>query len=161
MDFGKRSPHWPGVDRAFLRANPLCRVCGRPKAVQAHHRYPYHYVVGVGRPDLELDPRNLMSLCADSKEDHHILIGHLGCYESYNPNLEHWVTRSQGRSSSHIKVLGGFHAALASRPKFMALMNLQEKTTLRAQLDEAFPADPVVLAEFKIVLDPFTPKAVK
>ena len=47
----------------------------------------FHYVVLVGRPDLELDPRNLLTLCIRPDCEHHVLLGYLGDYESYNPKV--------------------------------------------------------------------------
>lgn len=41
----------------------------------------------VGRPDLELDPRNLLTLCIRPDCEHHVLLGHLDDYESYNPKV--------------------------------------------------------------------------
>jgi hypothetical protein len=32
-----------------------------------HHIFPFHYCIALGRPDLELDDRNLITLCEDEQ----------------------------------------------------------------------------------------------
>jgi len=70
-----RSPHWPKVRDAFLKANPKCAVCGTTCDVEAHHVQVFHL-----NPELELDPTNLIALC---RRDH-LLFGHLGNWSSFN-----------------------------------------------------------------------------
>ena len=36
---------------------------------------------------LELDPRNLLTLCIGPDCEHHVLLGHLDDYESFNPKV--------------------------------------------------------------------------
>jgi hypothetical protein len=47
-----------------------------------HHRLPFHE-----RPDLELSPDNLMTLCEAGKYgiNCHLLVGHLGNWRRWNP----------------------------------------------------------------------------
>lgn len=75
---GKRSPKWRTVRNEYARTHHFCEICGRDK-IQVHHRKPFHLF-----PELELEPTNLISLCAD----HHLTFGHLGSYHSYNENIE-------------------------------------------------------------------------
>lgn len=83
-----RSPEWPKVEKAHREAHPACACCGRTDAVQVHHIYPFHYCVALGRPDLELDQRNLITLCETNHEteteDHHLLLGHLDDWKNGN-----------------------------------------------------------------------------
>lgn len=72
-----RSPKWPAIEKAHLKANPDCVVCGRP-ATEVHHVIPFHE-----RPDLELDPDNLASVDFDC----HLHVGHLGCWKWINRNF--------------------------------------------------------------------------
>lgn len=61
-----RSPRWPGVEKEHLKLEPTCRVCGKSATqapLQVHHRYPFFFAIHLGRPDLELDQRNLVTLC--------------------------------------------------------------------------------------------------
>ena len=86
-----RSPEWPRVEKAHLQLQPRCVCCAahaRPTAVQVHHIFPFHYCIALGRPDLELDLRNLITLCESEAgrpaEDHHLLVGHLNSFRSSN-----------------------------------------------------------------------------
>lgn len=92
----QRSPDWPEFRDKFIAAFPKCTVCGKGKGdnvgLQAHHIFPFHYCILLGRPDLELDYRNLITLCETEagrpSEDHHLLIGHFDDFESSNLNVE-------------------------------------------------------------------------
>lgn len=68
----------------FLADHPSCAVCGGTRKVEVHHRIPFHL-----RPDLELDPDNLITLCEGCPSaNHHLLYGHLGNYKSFNAQVE-------------------------------------------------------------------------
>lgn len=70
-----RSPHWPSVRKAFIAKNPCCAVCGTKDDLDVHHCFPFHL-----KPMLELEEGNLITLCTP----HHLFIGHLMNYRSYN-----------------------------------------------------------------------------
>jgi 5-methylcytosine-specific restriction endonuclease McrA len=53
---------------------------------QVHHKVPFH-----DRPELELDPTNLVTLCGPKHRNHHLDIGHLGDYKCYNHNIDAWL----------------------------------------------------------------------
>lgn len=72
-----RSPKWPAVERQFLRDHPCCEACGTRDDLNVHHVRPFHL-----RPDLELDPANLITLCRTD----HLVLGHLHEWASYNPD---------------------------------------------------------------------------
>src|SRR5437879_5670628 len=82
----KRSARWPAKEAAFKKANPTCACCGKTypagRGIQVHHRRPFHDCILAGRADLELDDRNLISLCeteaGTETNDCHIACGHLG-----------------------------------------------------------------------------------
>jgi len=57
-----RSARWPAVRRRHLRDHPACVVCGMCDRPTVHHILPVSQ-----RPDLELVPWNLETLC----EEHH------------------------------------------------------------------------------------------
>jgi 5-methylcytosine-specific restriction enzyme A len=80
-----RSSKWPEVEKAFLAQHPTCAVCGSMKDRNVHHRQPFHV-----KPELELEPTNLITLCRTC----HFLIGHLKSWKSWNVNVE--------EDSSHI-----------------------------------------------------------
>jgi len=76
-----RSPHWAAVRRKHLKANSVCLACGSTSMLQVHHMVPFS-----DRPDLELDPTNLITLCMSRKECH-LHIGHGGGYKFFNPSV--------------------------------------------------------------------------
>jgi len=63
----ERSGHWPTVRAAYLAEHPTCEACGSADDLNVHHVAPFHL-----RPELELDPTNLITLC----REHHFSIGH-------------------------------------------------------------------------------------
>ena len=78
-----RSNQWPKVRSEFINNNPNCAVCGsrgkllRPNEV--HHIKVFHL-----NPQDELNSQNLITLC----RDHHLLIGHLMSWKSWNEEVE-------------------------------------------------------------------------
>jgi 5-methylcytosine-specific restriction endonuclease McrA len=77
--FGGRDPQWDGVRKQHLKKENLCQACLTKDNLEVHHIIPFHL-----RPDLELDPANLITLCAQKC---HLLFGHLMNYKSYNSNV--------------------------------------------------------------------------
>jgi len=73
-----RSSGWPAVEKAHIKEEPFCRTCGTNHGLQVHHIKPFHL-----HPELELEDANLMTLC----QPHHLLVGHLMLWASYNPNV--------------------------------------------------------------------------
>lgn len=76
-----RSPQWDGVRKKHLLTQPTCQACGNAKNVSVHHILPFFL-----RPDLELDPSNLLSLCEDGPNCH-LTFGHLRDWKQYNPQV--------------------------------------------------------------------------
>ena len=76
-----RSNTWPAFRKIYIKKN--CECCGRPskllKPLQLHHKNPFHL-----HPELELDPDNVITLC----DDCHLLLGHLGNFQSWNPTVD-------------------------------------------------------------------------
>lgn len=72
-----RSNEWPALRRKWLKDHPTCEVCGTEDDCVPHHVEPVHLC-----PSKELDESNLMTLCAP----HHLLVGHLMCFRSINPD---------------------------------------------------------------------------
>ena len=73
-----------------------------------HHIFPFHYCIALGRPDLELDDRNLITLCEDEAgkpgQNHHLLVGHLDDFESSNlAVVEDAATTFHGMDARDIK----------------------------------------------------------
>lgn len=80
----KRSNQWPKVRAAHLKDNASCALCGGKKKLEVHHIHPFHL-----HPELELDPKNLITLC-ESKANGincHLFFGHLGNFKGVNPQV--------------------------------------------------------------------------
>lgn len=141
-----RSSHWPAVERAHLHRQPRCVACppGWTGSPQVHHIFPFHYCVALGRPDLELDDRNLVTLCQTEKdrpaEDHHLLIGHLDSFQSSNLVADADAAATfAGMSAEAIKADRGWQAKVAGRLKRLGDMSDAEKADFRTQMDQRFP----------------------
>ena len=137
----KRSPLWPARQKAHLKIQPYCLACGLEHPLNVHHKYPFHFVIAVGRPDLELDERNLFTLDVLPTEEHHLLIGHLGDYQSYNPQLESTLSLCRNLLASQIRSLPHFIELMENRPKRLDKMTKREKDALRDELDRLFPLE--------------------
>lgn len=81
----KRSKDWRSVRSQHLEAHPQCEICGGTSKVEVHHIIPFHI-----DDTLELDPKNLITLCERKKFgiNCHLLVGHLGNYRRANPQVE-------------------------------------------------------------------------
>lgn len=108
----ERSPEWPRVEKEHLLHEPACVACGhRGKGLQVHHIKPFHL-----HPSLELDPRNLITLCEIKGRDHHLLLGHLDDWEAYNPNVRDDVKRFHGKTALQIRANTTWQKEVAKRP---------------------------------------------
>lgn len=139
-----RSPEWRSVEKAFLSIQPTCMCCGSRTGIQVHHIFPFHYCVLLGRPDLELDHRNLISLCesetADKGENHHLLLGHLDDFESSNLNVvEDVKVHFHKRTAAEIKASSKWQEELTKRLKPFGQMTDQDKEDFKKLMDSTFP----------------------
>lgn len=73
-----RSSKWSEVRRDFLKLHPACEACGVTTDLNVHHIKPFNQF-----PELELDPRNLITLC----RKHHFEVGHLGNWRTANATV--------------------------------------------------------------------------
>ena len=74
-----RSSNWSKVRKEFVKKNNTCSACGTKKKLEVHHILPFYLY-----PQLELDTKNLISLC----RRHHLTFGHLMNYKSYNTTVK-------------------------------------------------------------------------
>ena len=79
----KRSNHWRTVRNAFIKKNPACAYCSGFLDLQVHHVQPFHI-----KPEKELDPDNLITLCEHAGINCHLKIGHLNNWKSFNPDVK-------------------------------------------------------------------------
>lgn len=106
----RRSSLWPALRNEFIKANPTCEACGGDSDLEVHHIVPFHE-----RPDLELEPENLMVLCSRKKYGIHchLLLGHRGNYRRINKNAKSDARRllaylKQGQQMNH-RICGDEH----------------------------------------------------
>jgi hypothetical protein len=77
-----RSPKWQSVRNEFIKTHDECVCCGSKNKLQVHHILPFCV-----DPSKELDPDNLATMCSRC----HLLIGHCGWFQRYNPDLHNSV----------------------------------------------------------------------
>lgn len=141
----RRSGHWSTIEKNHLKKQPSCIVCGvgphtKPGVkLQVHHKYPFHFVSSVGRPDLELDERNLYTMCMEEERECHLVIGHLGSFLSYNPRLEYFVSLCRGLLIHQIKSMREWNDAVSARPIPLEDMCDQKKHGLLMELNRYMP----------------------
>ena len=80
LSFFSRSSKWRTVRKEHLEYQSYCQACGRTKDLEVHHIVP----VSVD-PDLELDPDNLITLCASPC---HLVHGHFMSWKRWNPTVK-------------------------------------------------------------------------
>ena len=79
---------WRELSREWLVANPSCAMCGARKFLIAHHIWPVSW-----RPELELDWKNLITLCEGRPTlNCHLWGGHCGDYRSRRPDVIDFTT---------------------------------------------------------------------
>jgi 5-methylcytosine-specific restriction endonuclease McrA len=113
MKYGHmRSPHWPRVAMEHRLREPACVVCGyKGRKVQVHHIKPFHL-----HPDLELDPNNLITLCEARGREHHLLLGHLDAWNSYNEHIRADAKHFYRKTAAQIRADLHWQKKIAQRP---------------------------------------------
>jgi 5-methylcytosine-specific restriction endonuclease McrA len=108
----ERSFQWRRVQKEHLLREPRCVVCGyKGKKLQVHHIEPFHL-----HPHLELDPHNLITLCEARGRDHHLLLGHLGEWQSYNEHIRQDVKRFHRKTAAQIRADAVWQKKVHLRP---------------------------------------------
>ena len=142
-----RSDEWPKVERAHLAHEPRCVACAGGSAlaaVQVHHVFPFHYCIALGRPDLELDDRNLITLCEDEESapgaNHHLLVGHLASFRSGNLDVvQDAKTTFFGMSPEKIRADPRWKAKVATRLAPLGEMSADEKAAFTKEMNDRLP----------------------
>ena len=80
----KRSSEWSRVRKEYLAKHPKCFICLGEKKITVHHILPFHL-----HPELELDKKNLVTLCeGKSTLNCHLIFGHWNNFaKKYNPHI--------------------------------------------------------------------------
>ena len=140
-----RSGHWPAVEKAFRKLHPQCVCCVVPstKHVQIHHLFPFHYCVALGRPDLELDMRNLITLCEwpshSTCPDHHLIVGHLDDFKSSNLEVAEDAHLFRGMSAFEIKKDPRWIKKVKQRLTPLDQMTTKAKADFKRRMNQTFP----------------------
>ena len=141
----ERSPLWPAFRDEFIAAHPVCVACGSNVGLQAHHIFPFHYCIALGRPDLELDARNLIALCETEQDrasdDHHLLVGHLDDFESSNLDvvLDATVTYHK-KSADEIRGDAGWQAKHTNRLPHIDKMTTADTAAFKWAMNHHYPS---------------------
>jgi len=152
-----RSPLWYEVQKKHLQLQPECVAC-KPGSVsgkeglQVHHMFPFHYCILLGRPDLELDQRNLITLCEKEKsctaQDHHLLIGHLDDFKSSNLKVEVDAEHTYyNMTEDQIKDNKAWQAEKVNKLTPFDKMTQKEKDDYVALMNKTFPKTNMTLPE--------------
>ena len=144
----KRSRLWKAIVKGHLKREPVCAACDPeqkpplwrrllglgPKRL-VHHIIPFHVAVIIGRPELELDSRNLITLC----ETHHLLIGHFGNYESWAFSIKKLAKVFQGLTEDEILTDATYREFVRDRPMDIGQMTPQEIENIRVHVNVIMP----------------------
>lgn len=88
-----RSPEWRSVEKGKVEAQKVCEICGSSVRLQVHHVEPFYV-----KPDMELDPSNLVVLCMDTNECH-FKVGHGGGmghgWKGWNPLIRQHIEEAR------------------------------------------------------------------
>jgi 5-methylcytosine-specific restriction endonuclease McrA len=108
----ERSSEWTRVAKEHRRREPRCAACGyKGRKVQVHHIKPFHL-----HPQLELDPNNLITLCEARGKHHHLLLGHLGLWESYNEHIREDAKHYYRKTGAQIRADLRWQKKMLERP---------------------------------------------
>jgi 5-methylcytosine-specific restriction enzyme A len=143
----RRSPEWHKVEHLYLLDHSRCVCCEEHEAsapVQVHHIFPFHYAIALGRPDLELDPRNLITLCESENgteaQNHHLLIGHLDDFQSSNLDVLRDATLLyRGMTAKQIRASACWQAAVGKRLKPLGEMTMAERLAFVKLMNTKLP----------------------
>jgi hypothetical protein len=78
-----RSSQWPRARAEHLKEHPACAKCGDISHSVVHHKRPYHLY-----PHLELDQKNLITLCDRNGCNAHWVDAHFMDWTSFNPDVD-------------------------------------------------------------------------
>lgn len=100
---GQRSGQWPRVRREFLETHDECAACGRTGDLEVHHIIPVHVALAMGKPELELDPANLIALCGNPC---HFVHGHLMGWARTNEDVVEDCRRYREKVAAARRITG-------------------------------------------------------
>ena len=93
----------------------------------------------MGRADLELDDRNFITLCERPLLQHHLLLGHLGSWQSFNRDIATTFLKFGRMSAREMKASPRWITACTMRAKLFDFWTSKERDEVRATLDRVMP----------------------
>ncbi len=150
----ERSVEWKNLAKAHLQTHPFCLACGCKSVsgyLSVHHKYPYQLCNAVGRADLVFDERNLITLCdGRGSEEHHLLLGHLGDWASFNPEaITDATTTFFQKKSAFIRSNELWITKSKNKPNCLEKMSEMEINALKIKLDLVYPIKSVEIKSLK------------
>lgn len=154
-----RNPRWSEIEHEVRAKMPTCWACDPTTSIdhvglQVHHmQVSFHVAVLLGRPDLEMDERNLCVL-GEAEEgaqapNHHLLLGHAGDFRrDCNPTIKTDVATFRGMSTAAIKADPRWQVIAEAAPPPWGEWTREMKIARREWLDVNLPPDPAVAARF-------------
>lgn len=134
-----RSTKWPAAQKKHLQMEPACAACGTSGNLNVHHILPFHFCILLGRPELELDQRNLITLC-EGETNHHLLLGHLDDWQSYHRNVKTDAPGPfKGMTNQQIRANLAWQDLMKNRPPVWEKMTDEDKATFRQLMDTLYP----------------------
>jgi hypothetical protein len=109
-----------------------------------HHIFPVHYCRATGRPDLELDSRNLVTLRESEEgkpgQNHLLLVGHLGDFELANPASRLDAPQTyRGLDAATIRRHPTWLGEVEAHWPLLAQMTAEERQAFRDLMDRTMP----------------------
>lgn len=148
-----RSPHWGSLENWIKKHyGDVCEITGL-SPVQIHHEFPFHDCILAGRPELELTLENLHRLYSGGHEaanGHHLIVGHLRDFRSYNPRLVHYLHKWKGLTTEQIQKLPEWKSMASRKPKSYSEMTPFLQDAFRQALDHRFPKDKITVFDGKV-----------
>jgi hypothetical protein len=141
-----RSPKWPEFRDKFVVRFPRCACCGKTSSelsLQAHHVFPFHYCIALGRKELELSDSNLITLCEteapEPSASHHLLLGHLDDFESSNLDVRQDVLAYQNQTAEQIRSSVAWQQKHNARLPHLEAMTRAEEAAFQWAMQETYP----------------------
>lgn len=124
--------------KLHFASHPACLACGASEALQVHHVIPFQICIRIGRPELEWDVRNLVTLCERRGYRHHLVLGHLGDNHSFNPLISNFAALFRNTRERSIRADPRWKRAAAAKPRSWETMSEGEKESLRELIERTF-----------------------
>jgi hypothetical protein len=142
----KRDKRWEHFRASVLaERGRVCEISGATTQLGLHHCFPLKMARLLGRPDIELERRNVL-VVSNGPVDYHKHLAHLAYFASWNPGLLGIAGFPDLRECRRMAAMRPpfwttqeWVGIVANRPKTWATMSAGDKDELRAMIDRIFP----------------------